>query len=925
MPHPSLTQGPFSAHWSGVLKILRGGKYRFSAILAGEVEVDVDNERVLEGKGRDVAVWIHGPAVNLEPGYRLFECRFQATDKSARLQLFWEPPDFIAEPIPFRRFGRLTNDQPVNDDEWIEVGRRVVDAHNCVACHDDEGMLQLFRRRGPDLTAIDTRVFAGWLDRWLADPRRHRTDATMPRLFAATPRGRAERTAVAYFLTSQSTPLGPQRDVVPADELARRVANGERLFISVGCAACHQDGAGARMLLLPDLSTKTTVKALAEYLIHPQRHHRDSLMPALALSDAEARDLAQYLAPQAPPAEAVRLNAEDLSQARALLGDEDLERAGRQLVEAKRCTACHNLVVRGVEIPARAAPPWSKLAAQAIGCLSPDSTDASPDFYFSEVEREAVVAFLCNRPMGSREPPAPLYAARQMLERLRCLACHTCFDEGGLSPTTLERMRQFVTTNDREFTHPPPLHEAGLKLRRDPLRSVLLDGRRVRPWSSLRMPQFAPGHVEPLVDALPRLVGSEPITQIHVVPYQSQDVEDGRYLISRRAFGCLKCHAFAGVRRESGGTPGPDLAEMQARLDYDWFRRWMLDPQRIDPTTTMPASFAGGRSPILAVCDGDATKQIDAIWSYLSLGATAPLPEANVEPNELVIKVGERPELVRTFLPDMGPWSIAIGYPEQISLAFDAKRCRLAYAWTGEFLDVGPAWTGRGGQPAKLLGKRFWTGPDGFPWTFTESGAAPEDFPTLFADPMLGAPLPDGAVPYASPRLRFLGYDLGRSGSATFRISYRDVKDRAVEISMTPGALRVSAAAGVVCDYSLRQFDEALSVGWLYIGRSESYPQRVSGAPAIPVLPAEPKTSRHLVDASEPLVLHLGGGTRVVRTTARGAWHITRRPSGWVILLRVSVRENSSFRIVEWVPHRDDQQMIGEAVEAEITALHRPR
>jgi hypothetical protein len=78
--------------------------------------------------------------------------------------------------------------------------------------------------------------------------------------------------------------------------------------------------------------------------------------------------------------------------------------------------------------------------------------------------------------------------------------------------------------------------------------------------------------------------------------------------------------------------------------------------------------------------------------------------------------------VVRTFLQGLTPRSLAIRFPNGVHLAYDAQRCQLAYLWRGEFLDMGPVWTGRGGQPAQLGGPILWTSPDGFPWEVMPPG-----------------------------------------------------------------------------------------------------------------------------------------------------------------------------------------------------------
>ena len=115
------------------------------------------------------------------------------------------------------------------------------------------------------------------------------------------------------------------------------------------------------------------------------------------------------------------------------------------------------------------------------------------------------------------------------------------------------------------------------------------------------------------------------------------------------------------------------------------------------------------------------------MWAYLSLGPGLPLPDGMEPPKGLLLAVKERPEVLRTFLKESGNRAVAVGYPGGVSVAFAADECKLSYAWAGNFLDASPVWDKRGGNPAKLLGPKFWTAPAGHPWGLTPAGAAPPD------------------------------------------------------------------------------------------------------------------------------------------------------------------------------------------------------
>jgi hypothetical protein len=96
--------------------------------------------------------------------------------------------------------------------------------------------------------------------------------------------------------------------------------------------------------------------------------------------------------------------------------------------------------------------------------------------------------------------------------------------------------------------------------------------------------------------------------------------------------------------------------------------------------------------------------QIDAMWAYVSLGRSMPLP-AGIEPlagTELIPT--DEPIVHRTFMADVGPRAILVGYPDSLNVAFDANAVRLAKAWRGRFFDARGMWEGRGGSALGPLG-----------------------------------------------------------------------------------------------------------------------------------------------------------------------------------------------------------------------------
>ena len=94
--------------------------------------------------------------------------------------------------------------------------------------------------------------------------------------------------------------------------------------------------------------------------------------------------------------------------------------------------------------------------------------------------------------------------------------------------------------------------------------------------------------------------------------FDKDTVDRGRFLVGTGAFGCIGCHDIA--RRPSSGTRGPDLASMNNRVRYPWYKRWLFDHQRMQPGTRMPTGFLNGKSPLADVVGGDGEQQARAIW-----------------------------------------------------------------------------------------------------------------------------------------------------------------------------------------------------------------------------------------------------------------------------------------------------------------------
>ncbi|MFT6792750.1 MAG: hypothetical protein ACJAR1_000735 [Rubritalea sp.] len=174
---------------------------------------------------------------------------------------------------------------------------------------------------------------------------------------------------------------------------------------------------------------------------------------------------------------------------------------------------------------------------------------------------------------------------------------------------------------------------------------------------------------------------------------------------TKTGLACIACHDIK-HHKTAAESKGPNLAYMTRRVSYDWFVRWMNNPQRLKPGVPMPAFFAAQKP-----AERDAN--IDALWDYLLQKEKMPLPkELRVDPNQFILQPKDRPLVNRVYirLPDKRELlrAICVGLPSGVSYCFDAETCQLVYVWTEGYLDMAPHWKNQSGFPTPPVGKKFY-------------------------------------------------------------------------------------------------------------------------------------------------------------------------------------------------------------------------
>lgn len=689
----------------------------------------------------------------------------------------------------FDRFARH------RDIDLLIAGRLLIRELSCTACHTCDDV-SLNPKRGPRLDGAGNRLHLNWVAQFLADPGQMKPGTTMPAVLDdLSPQTKAEsiRSLVA-FLGSLKDPFpeikGTGSRPVPTEFWTLgQVGQGRQLYHQIGCVACHApddtyetvatnptplDAALVQLdpeelreagllsatrrvesVSLGDPAAKYTRQSLTFFLLDPHRVRPGGRMPDFQLGVIEAADIAAWLLRE-QSAEAATITLAETT-------DRSIVSQGRRLFVKVGCANCHS--VAGIN---------SLRQATLLKYLKLDSEENCirsggyplPRFSLDGQQLSSIRTALEHFKTHEESSPAWSRLELTMLS-LNCLACHERNKHGGVGRY---RKAYFETYRNVDIGDegrlPPPLTGIGRKLKSEWIEKILQGKGNVRGHMRIRMPVFAGEFVK----TLPALLadadgGNQPASEQAVFGDQAELMEAGRQLLD---IGCVQCHPLRG--ESLPGVVGIDLDGIGARVQPQWFRDFLLNPEKLKPRTRMPSFFPRGKSQDQTVLHGNAERQIAAMWSYLKRIGNARMPakleQARAQNYELTPV--DRPLLLRTFMDQAGTHAIAVGFPQQVHFAFDAEQVRLAHAWRGRFLDAQGTWFVRLAPTAQPLGEDAVNLPPGVPFAVLEDPDAVWPAQTL------------GKSPLAVKPYRFRGYRLDTSGVPTFlyRTDTIDVEDR---------------------------------------------------------------------------------------------------------------------------------------------------
>ncbi len=635
-PTPFLPPGPFRATWEGEVSVPFRGEYTFHVAGRGKIKVEANGKAVLSGEGDDLRQ-AKGKAAKLKKGPNKLVVTYDSPPTGdAQVRLSWDSEDFRREPIHPSAFLREAKEERLAQGSRLREGRLLIAELRCLHCHAGDPAIATAPDRMPELSTdapnladAGARLKTAWMARWVEDPRALRPTATMPRVIHGEQSQDQARDLAAYLAT-----LGKPAADAP-EAAADKVAAGGRLFANLGCVGCHtlpdrDDWAkDPKRVPLRFVGSKWQPAALVRFLLNPSQHYAWIKMPNFHFTQAEAEQVAAYVA--SPPV--VDLGVALAAQGRPAA---DPER-GRALFASTGCASCHAVTPAG----SPPAPDRTRAVALAAippegwqrGCVVPgESPDRkAPAFALAPEAAEAVRALAHLGLDSLTRDAAPEFAERQV----RAAQCNACHKRDGYDDVWTDHKVEVdplladAPTEEKDpdgLPYPadqsrPSLTWTGEKLRGD-WAETFIAGRldyKPRPYLRARMPAFAT-RAHGLAAGLalshgyPVLEPSEPAADPSQIPVAKQ-------LVGNTGLNCVSCHnvgkvAAVGVFE----APGINFMHVRERIRFDYYDRWVRAPIRVEPETKMPTYFNGDASVLPTILDGKTEPQILALWNYIRQG-----------------------------------------------------------------------------------------------------------------------------------------------------------------------------------------------------------------------------------------------------------------------------------------------------------------
>jgi mono/diheme cytochrome c family protein len=464
----------------------------------------------------------------------------------------------------------------------VAKGREAFKELGCRGCHKVKGIERV--KIGPPIKNIGEKVKKDWLYRWLKDPKGTISNAKMPN-FKLTDEEAAD---VARFLFSRTRSAHNNKKVIGSYK------RGKKFFNNSQCISCHPvRGSGANDG--PDLgkiSSNVHSEWLLRWLNNPKAWRANTKMPAFGFSDQNIQDLGKFLLDE--------FAQRDLKKTTVSGQIKTVEAAnvfkGKDLILHYGCTGCHEIdgvedqAETGLELTSvgdmhrskidfgllkaafkdRSVPNW--LYNKMKNPRSVGRDPKMPDFGFNDQEAAAMTTYLLSLtadevpnsyilPLGN--PPsnyAPQGEFGRIIDKYQCFTCHTIMGKGA--------------------DHGPDLTPEGSRIQQDWLRKFLKQPYRIRPTAHEEMPNFklSDSEIKSIYSYFRTTLVDDRVEALFEA-MKEMDLDDSEVEVGRKLYyekyACNACHRI----NSKGGTIGPDLTVVGARLRPEWIGYHLRDPK----------------------------------------------------------------------------------------------------------------------------------------------------------------------------------------------------------------------------------------------------------------------------------------------------------------------------------------------------------
>ena len=569
-----------------------------------------------------ITAWIKDPKgfrpTTLMPNFRLSDEESQAI-----AAYLWQHADERS----------IYEQMPAFDEEQLAQGNFIFEQVGCMACHAYEK--EAVRKFAPNLSRISEKINYGYLVEWITNPKGKEPLTRMPNFRLS----REKASLVAGYLTSKTSKGISKEGSIDAGWLEdkERARVGEGLIKRYGCFGCHEikgmeglgkigtelSAIGSKHVHLFDFGllekkilgeaglkhfTENIGKARQAWLrakLHNPRQFdegkykkpEDRLkMPDFGFKEEEIESLVVMLS---------GLREEKLPEAyiASLTEKERSIVEGRRLIGKYNCTGCHQLDLDRLYLAEN---------IEAVGMI--------------KLEEDAGVYFQLwedNEKLGHKAGETVFLDEKLILDKKRAVG-------GDIAPSIIAyhvESEGLIPEEAGVFT-PPILYREGKKVQSEWAFGFLKEPFDLRPWLDIKMPSFT---LPP--DEATSLAGFFAMKEDEEYPYEyiaetkkeyikGKEARSPGYLSSaKRLFeskdvNCISCHV-RGEKMPEGDKTGwaPDLMLANRRLKPDWIKRWLLDPQSIQPGTKMPKFFREGE--FQDYIPGTPAEQTEVMKDYL--------------------------------------------------------------------------------------------------------------------------------------------------------------------------------------------------------------------------------------------------------------------------------------------------------------------